>query len=178
MGEPRLPVAAKLFCGMLTARPPMFDAATQELESLFGPIDYASEVLPFDQTTYYDQELGTPIQRQFISFESLIEQERLAQTKILTNSVEQALSQKGKRLANLDPGYLTASKVVLATTKDYRHRIYIGDGVYAEVTLYYQGGSFQPWPWTYPDYRTPQYLDIFTHIRDIYVAQLRRQMGG
>ena len=84
-----------------------------------------------------------------------------------------------RRRVNLDPGYVSLSKMVLATTKDYSHRIYLGQGIYAEVTLHYRHGAFHPWEWTYPDYASQRYLDIFGHIRDIYVAQLRsKQTDG
>lgn len=173
MGKIKVPLPAKLIVGMLSAYTDTLGRAADELSALFGPIDFASELLPFTHSDYYNAELGTPILRQFLSFERLFDQGALSQAKHLTNALEQSLAIEGRRTVNLDPGYVTGAKLVLATTKDYNHRIYIGNGIYAEVTLHYHKGHFQPWPWTYPDYASPEYLSLFERIRCIYMSQLR-----
>jgi hypothetical protein len=108
-----------------------------------------------------------------MAFERLIDPGRLAEIKLLTNGLEQEWSEGGRRRINLDPGYVSRSKLVLATTKNHGHRIYLGRGIYAEVTLTYRDKDYRPWPWTYPDYRTESYREILRAIRGIYLAQLK-----
>ncbi|MBU3958775.1 MAG: DUF4416 family protein, partial [Candidatus Omnitrophica bacterium] len=97
----------------------------------------------------------------------------LAKIKIITNQIEKKLSSAESRRINIDPGYLTLAKLILATTKDYRHRIYLRKGIYAEVTLSYQGKTFCPWEWTFADYKTVEYIDIFNRIRELYAQQIK-----
>lgn len=174
MGTPHSPLPAKLTVGILTAHSELMPAVRSSLERLYGPVDFLSAPLPFTQTGYYDRELGTPIQRQFLAFERLISQDALARTKRECNALERQSLAGDRRLVNIDPGYVTAAKLVLATTKDNCHRIYIGDGIYAEVTLRYHRGRYEPWPWTYPDYASAAYRSIFDTIRAIYLDQLHR----
>ena len=178
MGEPRQPLAVKLVMPMLSREPGLFQLAARSLSHHFGPTDYQSPALPFGHTTYYEEEFGCGLLRQFIAFRELIDPDRLAQIKLLTNGLEQQWSEAGSRRINLDPGYISASKLVLATTKNHGHRIYLGRGIYAEVTLTYRDKDFRPWPWTYPDYRTESYLAILRAIRDIYMAQLKAAREG
>jgi len=138
----------------------------------FSPIDFESEILNFDFTDYYCKEMGGGLKRQFVSFKKPIDAAKLSEIKIFTNKMEEKLRQNFSRTINIDPGYLDMSKLILATTKDYNHRIYIGRGIFAEVTLYYRGKSFLPWEWTYPDYKSQRYIDIFNKIREIYAAQI------
>jgi len=173
MGESKGHPPVKLIVGMFTAQPELFDVAEARLSAEFGPTDYESEVLPFDTTTYYAAEFGENLHRKFVSFAELIEPGELAGIKLFTNALEMELAAGGKRRINLDPGYLSLVKLVLATTKDWQHRIYLGRGIFAEVTLRFQKGSFRPWEWTYPDYRSQEYISIFNHIRWIYREQLR-----
>lgn len=165
----------KLIIGMFTNRLELFQEALRALKKRFGPVDYESPLLPFDKTDYYEEEFGKDLKRKFYSFKRLIKAEELPRIKIFTNNLEKKFGDKrGNRLINLDPGYLAPAKLVLATTKDYQHRIYYGKGIYGEVTLRYKKGSFIPWEWTYPDYKTKEYIEIFNHIRKIYMKQLRR----
>lgn len=168
----RLPV--KAIIGVLIAEPPILPKAYQQLTDQFGPIDYTSELLPFTSTTYYEAEMGKGLQRQFISFEKLIDAGTLADKKLFTNQVEEAFVEKDtlQRRVNLDVGYICMAKLVLASTKDHAHRIYLRDSIYAEITLRFYHKTFQPWEWTYPDYRSPTYIAIFNHIRAIYREQL------
>jgi len=173
MGTARNPFPVKLVVPMFSPERALFQAATSQLEQLYGPVDYRSRLLPFDHTHYYTPEFGPDLLRMFIAFEGLIDPGSLAEIKLSTNALEQALAQRGNRRINLDPGYVSQSKFVLATTKNHGHRIYLGRGIYAEVTLRYKDKTFQPWEWTYPDYRTADYLEILQEIRQIYVQQLR-----
>ncbi len=165
----------KAIIGVLTAEPSMLSTVYQELSEHFGPIDYTSELLTFDSTDYYESEMGIDLKRQFISFEKLIDAGTLSDKKLLTNLVEQHYARKGtsQRRVNLDVGYVCLAKLVLASTKDHAHRIYLRDGIYAEMTLRYYHKTFQPWEWTYPDYRSPTYIAIFNQIRTIYKEQIQ-----
>jgi len=167
----------KLFIGFIFAREEVYLKTKRILEKKFGQSDFESQILPFNHTRYYEKEFGSNLKRRFLSFKKLIKAERLAQIKIITNGIEAKLSHQGRRQINIDPGILSLGKIILATTKDYKHRIYLTSGIYAEVTLYYQNRSFRPWEWTYPDYKTPAYTHIFNTIREIYFQQIKKQRG-
>jgi len=176
MGVAKEHTPVKLIVGMISSFPHLFEQAQKVLEREFGPGDYESPVLPFDKTDYYREEFGPELKRRFYSFKKLINAERLVEIKLFTNRLEKEFSGKeGNRRINIDPGYLAPGKLVLATTKDHQHRIYLGRGIYAEVTLRFKKGSFCPWEWTYPDYRIPEYIDIFNRIRELYLKQLKGQ---
>ncbi|NOZ23041.1 MAG: DUF4416 family protein [Planctomycetes bacterium] len=171
------PKPVKCFCGMLAGDVSLFDVAAGRLAEQYGEIDAESETFDFDFTDYYKEEMGPGLKKKFVSFRDLIDPIDLVEIKLATNDLESEIAgQAGGSVArpiNLDPGYLTLSKLVLATAKDYSHRLYLGRGIYAEVTLRYQGGRFVDWPWTYPDYKTPEYQAFFKRLRGIYVAQCR-----
>jgi len=169
---PNKPV--KLIIGLIFKDKETLLKATATLSRHFGKIDFSSETIPFNATDYYAQEIGTNLSRKFITFEKLIRTDSLAKIKLLTNKIEDRLSLKEKRQINIDPGYLTLAKLVLASTKDFVHRIYLGRGIYAEVTLFYKNNSFQPGNLTYPDYRSPDCITMFNRIRDIYAEQIKK----
>ncbi len=173
MGKISAPLPVKLVMPMLSNRPELFGLAEAALVARFGPVDYHSPRLPFAHTNYYEAEFGKDLQRQFLCFETLVDPGQLAEIKVLTNTLEEGWSEEGQRRINLDPGYLSQAKLVLATTKDHAHRIYIGHGIYAEVTLAYRDKGFRAGPWTYPDYRSESYWQILCTMRGIYVAQLK-----
>ena len=165
--------AVKLFIGFIFAKSEIYLKTKYILEKKFGQSDFESQVLPFNHTQYYEKEFGADLKRKFLSFKRLTCAGRLARIKIITNKIEKSLAYKGRRQINIDPGILNLSKIVLASTKDYKHRIYLASGIYAEVTLYYQDNSFRSWEWTYPDYKTAQYIQIFNQIRNIYSYQIK-----
>ncbi|MFH1245492.1 MAG: DUF4416 family protein [Candidatus Omnitrophota bacterium] len=174
-------VPVKFIIGVLFSAEDVLPQVKVYLQKRFGPFDFQSAVLPFNYTAYYDDQMGPDLRRQFLSVERLIEPKRLADIKLYTNKLEAKLSRKRgavrqnkvfPRRINLDPGYICAAKLVLATCKDYSHRIYLGKGIYAEVTLQYRGNSFAPQEWTYPDYRSKEYLEIFKAVRALYMKQL------
>jgi len=173
MGKVKQPPPVKLMCSIFTADETLLAVARDALTSQWGPLDYQSEVLPFKHTTYYAREFGENLLRQIVAFAILIAPERLAEIKHATNDLERTWSVDGRRRVNLDPGYVSLSKLVLATTKDYAHRIYLGQGIYAEVTLQFKHGAFRAFEWTYPDYASPRYLEICAEIRSFYAQQLR-----
>ena len=163
---------SKLIIGLIYRDILIKDKAVSILKKRFGKIDFQSHELDFNYTDYYFSEMGRPLKRLFIGFEKLISEEKLAEIKIYTNSLEERLSREGKRRINIDPGFLSAGKLILATTKNYNHRIYLKKGIFAEVTLFYKKDGFHPWPWGYPDYQSKEYLDIFNAIRQIYLKQI------
>lgn len=153
--------------------------AIRQLEQHQGPVDAVSEVWPFDMTEYYAVEMGEDLQRQFVSFQSLIDPILLPSIKILTNDLERRVCYElglptEQRRVNLDPGYLSLSKIVLATTKDFSHRMYVGNGIYAESTLHFEKGGWMAWPWTYPDYASPRYHAFFDQVRELYRAKISK----
>jgi hypothetical protein len=137
----------------------------------FGPEDHRSRDIPFDFTRYYEKEMGSPLYRLFVSFQRLVNPATLADIKNTTNTVEDSFRREGRRTVNLDPGLLSLSRFVLATTKESAHRISLHSGIYAEVTLLYKRGSFRALEWTYPDYRSAAYREELSTIRALYKAQ-------
>mgnify|MGYP001814503756 CR=1 FL=1 len=173
MGTAREPQPVKLIASLLTGEPSLLDGAQEALVQAFGPIDLTSKLLPFDHTTYYAPEFGSNLQRRIVTFEHLVDPGELPAIKHRTNDLEDALIRDGKRRVNIDPGYVSLGKMVLATTKNHAHRLYLGQGIYGEGTLTYQRGRFRAWPWTYPDYASERYCALFGQIRERYKAQLR-----
>jgi hypothetical protein len=171
------PKPVKLIIGILAADQNCLDAAHKALAAKLGTIDLASDVWPFTQTDYYSDEIGPNILRQFVSLEKLIDPGKLAKIKHATNKIERKLARSLKlslpRPVNLDPGHIEPSKLVLATTKNYSHRIYIGHKMYAEVTLIYEKGDWRHFEYTYPDYREVCYHDFFTKVRTRLLEQLK-----
>jgi len=172
LGRIRKHPPVKLITGFIFKRERAFQKARAILESSFGKTDFQSCLLPFNHTDYYQQEMGEDLKRAFVSFKKLIHPVTLPKIKITTNRIERSLSTGLKRAVNIDPGYLDLSKLVLASTKDYGHRLYADKGIFLEVTLFYQDKTFKPRDWTYPDYRSQEYIGIFNQIREIYVRQI------
>jgi hypothetical protein len=171
------PKPAKLIIGILAADEECLKAALDAINANFGKIDFTSDVWPFDQTDYYKDQTGENILRQFVSIEKLIDPGKLAKIKLKTNKLEQKLAEQSAsdllRPVNLDPGIIEPSKLILATTKNYSHRIYIGKKMYAEVTLIFDKGRWKPFEYTYPDYRQDCYHDFFSKVRTQLVEQLK-----
>jgi hypothetical protein len=171
------PRPVKLIVGILAADARCLAAAREAIAAEFGAADFISDVWPFGQTQYYQDQMGEHIVRQFVSMESLIGPGQLAGIKHRTNRVEQALAAELAaglpRPVNLDPGYIEPSKLVLASTKNFSHRIYIGDNMYAEVTLTFTRGTWVTYPYTYSDYQQKEYHGFFSRVRARLVEQLK-----
>jgi len=152
--------------------------AAERLEEVYGPIGARSEAYAFTQTGYYEAAMGKDLQKQLWAFDRLVPLDSIGSIKNGTNALETELvSEKTfpeRRPLNLDPGLLTLGKFQLATTKDQAHRVYVGEGIYAENTLRFQEGAFEPWPWTYADYRLPQVRDFLAQMRARYQERLNR----
>lgn len=179
MGRPKAAEPVALFCGLIGADMDLLRRARQLLVRQLGPTDLESEVWPFDQTDYYREEMGAELKRWFVSFRRLISPDAIAGIKRETNAIEQRLAEECAALeisrpVNLDPGYVELGKLVLATTKDRSHRIYLGHGIYAECTLYFAHNAWQTWPWTFPDYRQPEYHAFFLRVRERLLESRRR----
>ena len=160
---------------MLSARAELFGRAEAMMSERFGPAARSSEVIRFDFTVYYEPEMGPNLLRKFLAFERPVDAAELAGIKLWTNALEDRFAAEPgfavRRPINLDPGYVAPSKLVLATTKDHAHRIYLGQGIHAEVTLTFLKGAFEPMPWTYPDYRTEAYRRFFEQVRADLLAR-------
>jgi hypothetical protein len=173
MGTPRVPKPAKLMMSLISAEDGILMRAVEDLKSIYGEVDLLSDLLPFDSTRYYDKEMGAPLFRRFIAFKELVQREALASIKKRTNGVEERYSRDGCRKVNIDPGVLSEENLVLATTKGFGHRVYLRDGIYADLTLIFRKGSFRPQAWTYPDYRRGEVIDLMNGLRRVYVKQLK-----
>lgn len=185
MWELKDPNPVKLIIGILAANQDCLQAAIEVITSEFGKADLISDIWPFTQTNYYESETGENILRQFVSIEQLIDPGELAKIKHQTNKLEQKLARHlcgglAKKLnlslsrpVNLDPGVIEPSKLILATTKNYSHRVYIGGKMYAEVTLIFDKGRWKPFEYTYPDYKQECYHDFFSKVRKRLLEQLK-----
>ena len=187
------PKPAKLFIGMLSQEVSLFNELKVQLKELFGTIDLESPVWEWNHTDYYLKEMGAGLRRQFIFFQNLINPGVISEIKLKTNELERQYIYenplphpfyknpsippltkggkggfKGGRKINLDPGYLDSARIILVSSKDFSHRIYLGKGIYGEVTLIYSGNNYQVLPYTYPDFRTQKYMDIFKKAREMY----------
>ena len=174
MSTPCEPEDALLTVALLHAQERAPEEIMARLEREFGAVAARSEVFPFEQSDYYANEMGRGLLRWFAAFGTLVKQAALADIKVRANQIEAEYAKHGKRSVNIDPGILTTHSLILATGKDYSHRIYLRNGIFAEVTLMVQPGGLQPLPWTYPDYRLPQVLAFFEACRARYLQQRRR----
>jgi hypothetical protein len=138
------------------------------IEPDVGRVLMKSEIIPFIHTTYYNKEMGNKLLRQWWLFEKLMTPDCLVELKLKTDETEKRyLNEKGGRQINIDPGILSLNNLILASTKNYSHRIYLGKGIYGEVSLIYQDKTFNPLGWTYPDYREATALKFFNRAREI-----------
>ncbi len=175
MSLPQDPQPGKLVVGLLMKDKTLFELLAAELTSLFGSPDMVSTWMSFDYTAYYEPEFGSPLFRRLLTFETLIEQQELASIKVATNRLEDTYSQNHRRRVNIDPGYLLYERFVLASGKNFSHRIYIGHCIYADLTLIYRQGAFETLPWTYPDYADKPILGFLEQARKKYAVDLKRK---
>jgi hypothetical protein len=178
MSQPQAPKPAKLVIGLFMREKHLLAAVCQDLTPRFGSIDMVSPWFAFDFTKYYETEMGAPLSRRLIVFKDLVRQGDLADVKLFTNSIEKKYARQGKRLVNIDPGYMLPERFVLATGKNYSHRIYIGKGIYADLTLVYRQGSFQTLDWTYPDYADPGMRSYLNSVRKKYIEDLKQESNS
>ena len=166
MGDINKPNLVKFFFGLIFNENFNIEEIYNILEQKFNnKIDIYSTVIDFSFTTYYNKEMGDKLKRQWISFEKPIFPDALAEMKIETNNIEDSYAKDKNRIVNIDPGYITPANVILASTKDFSHRIYLSKGIYAEVTTIYRKEGFTKLPWTYPDYLCPTATDFILKAR-------------
>jgi hypothetical protein len=174
MSFPQKPLSVKLVIRFLFSDPDIQSRALKVLEENFGRIDFLTAPGPFPYTSYYDREMGTGLRRLTAVFFDLVQPDSLPDIKLRTNALENELSREGNRRINIDPGILNEERFVLATGKNFTHRIYLRDGIYADLTLIYQKGGYRPLPWTYPDYQEPEFL----HYLQVLRKKLKYQRDG
>lgn len=177
MGEIRAqPPRALLFFAVFSGSDAALDQAIERIAGEYGPILAKSKRFLFDDTRYYEHSMGPALHKQLVAVDRVIAQDDLAAIKHRSNTIEAELQRESSasipRLVNIDPGMIDDGKVMLASTKNNAHRIYVGDGIFVEVTLYLREGAWQSWPWTYPDYRRPEVHAFFYEVR-AYFRKLR-----
>lgn len=173
MSKPTQALPVKLVFSVFAPAAGILKDTINGLSALYGQPDFVSEQIPFDYTDYYSPEMGETLVRRFLSMEKLIRPEALPNIKLTTNEIEEESAVAGQRQVNIDPGYLSQSHLILATGKGYSHRPYLRDGIYADLTLIYQGKKFCSLPWTYPDYADEKQLAMLSAIRSRYLLQLK-----
>ncbi|UCD83680.1 MAG: DUF4416 family protein [Deltaproteobacteria bacterium] len=178
MSIPCPPKLVRLVMSLIYQDRSLLEFLLKELKRGFGDLELIGQELSFNHTDYYTKEMGTELFRRFVIFRDLIARERLSSIKLLTNELEKRFSRAdGRRRVNIDPGYLTLENLILATGKNYSHRVYLSEGIYADLTLIFQEGNYQPLPWTYPDYRSEEIVTLMNAVRRKYLLQLR-ETGG
>ena len=173
MSVPREPDKVNLIVSVFSPEKGAIHRVMEELEEEFGSMDWLGPEIFFDRTRYYEREMGWPLHRRFVSFENLIAPEDLVDVKLKTNEIEKRHMSGDSRLVNIDPGYISPERLVLATGKNYTHRIYLRKGIYADLTLVFKRGSFRALEWTYRDYSDPEMTEVFNGLRRAYMEKLR-----
>jgi len=173
MSHPHPPEKVLLISSLFSPERGVIDRAIDQLSKTYGSLQWISPEMLFDRTRYYAREMGWPLYRRFVCFEELISPETLVDVKVTTNAIEGGYLIQGNRQVNIDPGYISAERLVLATGKNYVHRVYIGKGIYADLTLVFMRGSFRPLEWTYRDYSAPEMIAYFNELRSAYMEKLR-----
>jgi hypothetical protein len=173
MGTAEKPTQSILFIAFMFRQAVSIDGILAILQEKYGTLERCFGPVPFSFTDYYKSEMGDGLQKMYLTFSRSIERDDLAAIKVFTNGIEDRYSSQGRRTINLDPGYITRDKLVLASTKDFYHRIYLSRGIFAEVTLHYRKGMFRFFSWTYPDYKDAGFLAFMEKARARLVKKLR-----
>ncbi len=176
MSEPKAPRPVKLSISLFSRDIKYIEKAARFLSKEFGTIDFLSNIMPFDKTDYYHKEMGSPLIRRMVFFKNLISPVELAKIKLFTNLLEKDLSEGGNRTVNIDPGILCLERFILATGKNYSHRIYLAHGIYADLTLIYKKGTYLPLEWTYSDYKSPEMITLLNLVRKKLLFQLKENL--
>jgi len=166
----------KLICGIIAGEEGVFKRAGEKLVQLYGNIDLESASFAFDSTDYYTKQMGEDLKRKFLSLERLVSPEKLSEMKIQTNKLEDEIKEEFKadhRIVNLDPGFLTPSALIMATAKDFAHRVPLQHGIYAHLEFLFGKDEVRTLDWTYPDYKSESYQTFFLEVRRVYLSQLR-----
>ena len=179
MAEVKLFTPAKLIIGIISSLDAVLDRTEKAVTAKYGPVDLKSAAFPFDQTDYYDKQMGTGLRRLFLSFARLVPPESLSDIKVYTNALEDEIKRsfaRQIRVVNIDPGILTASALIMATAKDFAHRIPLSQGIYAHLELLFSRNAVKLLPWTYPDFKQEGYQRYLLETRQVYLRQLKHMM--
>ncbi|MFH1728041.1 MAG: DUF4416 family protein [Pseudomonadota bacterium] len=174
MSHPYNPDPVKLFAGIIYKDKEKFEKCICLLKEKFTNIQKISPLFEFDQTSYYEKEMGASLKRSFIIFEGLFDNLKVIDLKYLSYEIEQSFSKEEKRSINIDPGYITLHNLVLSTFKGFAHRVLLGNRVWVETTLIYRHNSFDTLEWTYPDYKYKKTIDFFKEVRNDYYIELKK----
>jgi hypothetical protein len=175
MGTVKPPAPVFFFASIIFGDSGILSAVEKELMEQVAPFAEKTAVMAFTQSDYYAPEMGSGLARYLVLFLPLKEREELREIKVQTNDIEQMFSREGRRPVNIDPGYIALEHVVLATTKGYSHRIYLGKGIYADLTLVFEKGTYCGLRWTYPDYGSQEFIGLLNGWREHYKGLLRCQ---
>ena len=178
MADPQSFVPVKLFCGIIASNERTILRAKERLAQLYGEIDSSSPLFLFDYTDYYEKQMGKDLKRKLLSFKKLVEPERLSAIKQETNRLEKDIReefQARQRIVNLDPGYLTPASLIIATAKDFSHRIPLQNGIYAHLEFLFGKDEIRTLDWTYPDFKCKGYQEYFLDVRRLYLSQLKNK---
>lgn len=178
MADTSAPEPVKYFVAILFADETLRARVIEDLAARWGHIDFAGADHPFDATTYYEPEMGAGLRRRLVSFAPLRSPEELADAKLTANALEASHAEAGKRRVNLDMGYLDHNKIVLASAKPAGQKIYLRRGIYADLIARFAHGSYQPFAWTFPDFKTGRYDTELLQIRDLYLRQRKAPAQG
>ena len=182
MGHLRQPPASLLTVACFSRHAAALAWGQERLVAAYGELPLVSADFSFHHTTYYDATMGTGLVKRFLTFAKLVDPGCLPDCKNFTNALEDELAASGQyaeaRPLNLDPGLIQLGKFLLASTKDQGHRIYLRDGIFAEITLRFEAGAFEPWPWTYRDYREPAIRAFLAEAREYLYQRMRREELG
>ena len=176
MAQPKPFAPVKLVCGVIFGDPKLYERVGRRLAETHGPVDLESPAFAFDLTDYYEREMGPDLERRFMSFRDLIDPERLPDIKRETNALEEELRAGSSRLprpVNIDPGYITQAALIMATAKDFSHRIPLSGGIYAHLELLFTKTDARALDWTYPDMRRDALRRFLLDVRSAYLRQLR-----
>lgn len=174
MSQLREPCAVKLFMGLIYKPDSSIEELFEKIQNELGEIEFSTEEIPFDHSSYYAKEMGEGLKRKLITLKKLIKRSDIVEIKTFTNRLEEVFSYEGNRSINIDPGYIAQEHLVLATGKGFSHRPYLGSGVYADLTLIYKGNEYRTLEWTYPDYGNTEMRKLFKNLRKQYVLQLEK----
>ncbi len=178
MAEPQSFTFVKLICGIIAPDENIIHRGEEKLAQVFGILDLKSPLFFFDFTDYYEKQMGKNLKRKFVSFEKLIKPETLSSIKHKTNRLEEEIREELKsthRIINLDPGFLKASSLVMATAKDFAHRVPLQDGIYAHLEFLFGKDEVRTLDWTYPDFKSKDYQKYFCDVRRLYLSQLKKE---
>ncbi len=178
MAETRNPFPIKYFVAILFGEPDDLTIAKAALVDAWGDLDFESGDYLFDTTDYYEPEMGKPLYRRLVTFRRLMSPTELVPMKLRCNRIEDGLAVKGKRVVNLDAGYLDHNKVVLASAKEAGQKIYLGEGIYADLVGRYKDGKYRPFEWSFPDFSDGRYDSELEAIRQIYLQQMKEWRSG